>query len=110
MLGPKDTVYEGGVYHGYFEIPFNYPLGPPNIYFMNPNGRYQINKKICMTITSYHKEQWSPAWSLRTMMMAMMAHFVVEDKGIGSIRPSDKDRKKIAKESINYTCPKCGEI
>lgn len=38
-----------------------------------------------MSITSYHKEEWTPAWTMRTMMEAIIAHFVVEDKGIGSI-------------------------
>lgn len=42
-------------------------MSPPDIYFMTENGRYQTNKKICLNITSYHKESWSPAWTLRTM-------------------------------------------
>ena len=75
IKGCKDTVYDGGLYHGYFQIPKDYPLAPPNIYFMNKSGRYEINKKICMNITSYHKEEWTPAWTLRTMMEAVCAYF-----------------------------------
>ena len=93
IKGNEGTVYEGGLYHGYFDIPFDYPLSPPNIYFLNKNGRYQINKKVCMNITSYHKEEWSPAWTLRTMMQAILAYFVVEDHGIGSIKKSPQERK-----------------
>ena len=81
MKGPKGSVYEGGLYHGYFQIPKDYPLAPPNIYFMNKSGRYEINKKICMNITSYHKEEWTPAWTLRTMMQAISAHFVGRESG-----------------------------
>ena len=64
----EGSPYEGGLYHGYFEIPHDYPMSPPNIYFMNESGRYLPNKKVCMNITSYHKEEWSPAWCLRTML------------------------------------------
>ena len=85
IKGITGTQYEGGLYNGYFEVPFDYPMSPPNIYFLNQSGRYETNKKICMSITSYHKEEWSPAWSMRTMVEAIIAHFVVEDKGIGSI-------------------------
>ena len=74
--GQEGTDYEGGLYHGYFEIPNDYPLAPPNIFFLNENGRYKVNTKICMNITSHHKEEWTPAWTLRTMMQAIVAYFV----------------------------------
>ena len=86
IKGIEGTPYEGGIFHGYFEIPIDYPMSPPNIYFLNESGRYQTNTKICMSITSYHKEEWSPAWTMRTMMEAIIAHFAVEDNGIGSIK------------------------
>ena len=76
LKGAEGSDYESGLYHGYFQIPKDYPLAPPNIYFLNKSGRYEINKKICMNITSYHKEEWTPAWTLRTMMQAIGAHFI----------------------------------
>ena len=63
-----------------------------------------------MNITSYHKEEWSPAWSLRTMMQAIIGHFVVEDRGIGSITKSKEERQKLAKASINFKCSHCGHL
>ena len=80
-------------------------MSPPDIYFMNENGRYQTNKKICLTITSYHKESWSPAWTLRTMTAAIIAYFVTEDNGIGSIKNTPSKRKDLAKKSVDYKCP-----
>lgn len=29
--GEKDSVYDGGIYHGEITLPDNYPLGPPTI-------------------------------------------------------------------------------
>ncbi len=110
LLGPEGSPYEGGLYHGYFDIPQDYPMSPPNIYFLNDSGRYLPNKKICMNITSYHKEEWSPAWTLRTMMHAISGHFLVEDNGIGSIKKSKEYRKETAKKSHTYHCSHCGSL
>ena len=110
ILGSKDSVYEGGLYHGYFVLPPDYPLSPPDIYYLNENGRYKINTKICMTITSYHKEAWTPAWTLRTMMEAVNAYFILEDNGIGSIKESDAIRREKAQKSRAYSCPQCGPL
>lgn len=34
MRGPKDSPFEGGVYHGRIELPDNYPFGAPDFYFL----------------------------------------------------------------------------
>ncbi len=34
MMGPADTDYEGGLYHGRIILPKNFPLSPPDIIFM----------------------------------------------------------------------------
>ncbi len=96
LRGQKGSPYEGGLYHGFFQLPHDYPMAPPDIYFLNHSGRYKTNTKICMTITSHHKSDWTPAWSLRTMMSAIGGYFIVEDKGIGSIKASEKERKQFA--------------
>ena len=54
ILGMPDTPYEGGIYHGYFELPKEYPLKAPNLFYLNKSGRYDTNRKVCLTITSYH--------------------------------------------------------
>lgn len=84
--GLEGTDYEGGIYHGYFKISPEYPITPPDFYFLNENGRYSINKKICTNFTSYHRESWTPAWTIATMLKAIIAHFETEDTGIGSIK------------------------
>lgn len=110
FLGPEDTDYEGGVYHGYYKLPSDYPLSPPDIYYVNESGRYETNKKICLTITSYHKSDWTPAWSLRTMMEAANAYFVVDGDGIASMVSTPEVRKDLAKKSRNFNCPQCGYV
>lgn len=62
IRGPKGTEFEGGVYHGRILLPTEYPLKPPDIIFSTPNGRFQVEKKICLTISSHHPESWQPSW------------------------------------------------
>jgi ubiquitin-conjugating enzyme E2 J1 len=110
LRGVEGTCYEGGLYHGLLDLGDKYPLAPPNIYFLNDSGRYQANVKICLNITSYHKESWSPIWNVRKMMEALTAYFVCDEGGIGSLVESDAKRRKIAKTSRDFECPQCGPI
>ena len=36
---PED--FAGGLYHGRIVLPVNYPLSPPSIMMLNPNGRFE---------------------------------------------------------------------
>lgn len=110
FIGPEGTEYEGGIYHGYFDLPHDYPLSPPNIYYLNESGRYEPNKKICLTITSYHASEWTPLWSLRTMMEAANAYFIIDGEGIGSMKSSAEKRKELASKSRNFSCSHCGDV
>lgn len=62
LRGPRDTEFEGGVYHGRILLPSDYPFKPPNIMLLTPNGRFEVRKKICLSISAYHPEEWQPAW------------------------------------------------
>lgn len=31
--------------------------------FFKPNGRFEIGKKICLSISGHHPETWQPSWS-----------------------------------------------
>lgn len=106
VRGPPGTDFEGGIYAGRLALPVNYPLAPPSITMLTPNGRWEVGKKICLSNTNYHAELWQPAWGIRTMMEALRSHFPVPGDGaIGAIDlPSDL-RKRLAKESLDCVCP-----
>lgn len=73
LRGPTGSVYEHGYYHGCLLLPPCYPFGPPDIVFFTRTGRFRINKKICLSITSYHKQEWSPAWTLSGIIRALIS-------------------------------------
>jgi ubiquitin-protein ligase len=51
---------------------------------MNKNGRFEQNTKICLTITQYHPEEWNSAWTIRTMLEAVISLFAENVEGVGS--------------------------
>jgi ubiquitin-conjugating enzyme E2 J1 len=51
VRGPAEGGFKGGRYHGRLIFPPDYPFKPPNIAFLHPNGRFEVNKKICLSIT-----------------------------------------------------------
>lgn len=77
--------------------------------FITASGRFQVNTKICLTVTGFHPEHWQPAWGVRTMLIAIRDHFTVEDKGaIGYVGFSREDRVQLASASRTASCKACG--
>lgn len=111
VQGPKGTDFEGGIYHGRILLPKEYPMHPPHIILLTPNGRFEVNKKICLSISGHHPETWQPSWSIRTALLALIAFMPTPAEGtIGSLDYTPAERKSLAKKSVNWVCPHCGEI
>ncbi|XP_015519067.1 ubiquitin-conjugating enzyme E2 J1 isoform X1 [Neodiprion pinetum] len=109
--GPPSTDFEGGVYHGRILLPPEYPMKPPNIILLTPNGRFEVNKKICLSISGHHPETWQPSWSIRTALLALIAFMPTPGNGtIGSLDYSTEERQKLAKKSLSWQCDSCGKI
>lgn len=105
VRGPPGTDFEGGIYTGRLVLPVNYPLAPPSITLLTPNGRWEVGKKICLSNTNYHADLWQPAWGIRTMIEALRSHFPVPGDGaIGAIDWPTDLRRKLAKESLDFVC------
>lgn len=56
--GSKGTPYEGGVYHGKLIFPKQYPLRPPGVIMLTPSGRFQPNRRLCLSMSDFHPESW----------------------------------------------------
>lgn len=64
-----------------------------------PNGRFETNKKICLSISGHHPETWQPSWSIRTALLALIAFMPTPGNGtIGSLDYSKEERQKLAKK------------
>ncbi|GES96492.1 ubiquitin-conjugating enzyme E2 J1 [Rhizophagus clarus] len=105
IRGPDGTEFEGGRYHGRILLPSEYPFKPPNLMLMTPNGRFELNKKICLSITGYHPEYWLPAWGIRTVLLGLLGFMTTKANGaIGGIDYTESERKILAQKSRNWKC------
>lgn len=48
--GSADSPYAGGVYHGKLVFPKDYPLKPPSVLMLTPSGRFQPNRRLCLSM------------------------------------------------------------
>lgn len=111
MRGPPDSDFDSGFYHGRIILPTEYPMKPPSIILLTPNGRFEINKKICLSISGHHPESWQPSWSIRTALLAIIGFMPTEGMGaIGSLDYPKDERKTLAMKSQSWRCETCGEI
>ena len=73
LLGPKDTMYKGGLFNLKIIFPNNYPTGKPEVLFLTPI--YHLNVKytagglqplghICMSTLN----QWNPGDSIKKIL------------------------------------------
>ncbi|XP_064404997.1 ubiquitin-conjugating enzyme E2 J1-like [Halichondria panicea] len=109
ILGPQGTDYDSGLYHGRIILPTEYPMKPPSIIFLTPNGRFELHQKICLSASSYHPELWQPSWSIRTVLLAMIGFMPTEGVGaIGSLEVPTEERKRLARRSAEWVCSVCG--
>eukprot|EP01071_Lankesteria_metandrocarpae_P002053 Lankesteria_metandrocarpae@DN2043_c0_g1_i1.p1 len=108
VKGPTDSDFEGGVYHGRVILPQNYPFSPPHVVLLTPNGRFEVGKKICLSASNYHPELWQPAWGIRSLLDALHAFFPTPGEGaLHSLDWPADVRRRLAKESVNFTCNVC---
>ncbi|KAI8907043.1 ubiquitin-conjugating enzyme/RWD-like protein [Powellomyces hirtus] len=111
LRGPPEGGFEGGRFHGRLIFPPDYPFKPPTISFLTPNGRFEVGKKICLSITDHHPEYWRPAWGVRTALVALISFLPTPGDGaIGALDYSVEERRRYAAQSRAWVCaaPGCG--
>ncbi|XP_061991497.1 ubiquitin-conjugating enzyme E2 32 [Rosa rugosa] len=108
IRGPRDTEFEGGIYHGRIQLPAEYPFKPPSFMLLSPNGRFETQTKICLSISNHHPEHWQPSWSVRTALVALIAFMPTHPNGaLGSLEYKKEERRTLAVKSRD-TAPRFG--
>ncbi|KAL3508157.1 hypothetical protein ACH5RR_033539 [Cinchona calisaya] len=98
--GPRDSEFEGGIYHGRIQLPSEYPFKPPSFMLLTPNGRFEVQTKICLSISNHHPEHWQPSWSVRTALVALIAFMPTSPNGaLGSLDYTKEERRALAIKS-----------
>jgi len=105
VRGPRGTSFEGGTYHGKIVLPSEYPFKPPTITLLTPNGRFEVGKKICLSVSAHHPEHWQPAWGVRTIITALIAFMPSKaDGALAGLDYTDEERKTLAVRSKSWRC------
>ncbi|KAK0396124.1 hypothetical protein QR680_001578 [Steinernema hermaphroditum] len=108
IRGPPDSDFTGGIYHGRIIFPAEYPMKPPTVILLTPNGRFELHKRICLSISGFHPESWQPSWSIRTALLALVGFMPTDGTGaVGSLSYPPEERQKLAQESANWRCDTC---
>lgn len=78
-------------------------MRPPAIKVLTPSGRFEVNKRLCLSMSDYHPESWNPSWSVETVLLGLQS-FMYEDNNvsIGSILLPVAERKALAQRSERY--------
>ena len=95
IRGPRDSDFEGGIYLGRLTLPPDYPLAPPSFTMLTRSGRFETGVRICLSISSFHADLWSPSWSVRSALLALAAFMPSPGAGaVGAIEgwPSEEVR------------------
>jgi len=116
IKGNIDSPYNNGEYLCKLVHHYQYPLKAPDYYVMTPNGRFEVNRKICLTNSAYHQNDWAPAaWNLLTLLNGFHSIWhsnVREDKiGISHIKDTpDSKISELANKSIEYNKEKLSDL
>jgi len=103
LRGDSNSSYKGGYYIGKIILPEDYPTTPGDFYMLTPSGRFNVDSKICLTNSGYHKETWTPMWNIKNMVIGFISVFLDDStSGISHIKESDSKRRQYAKDSMKY--------
>lgn len=85
IRGPSGTAFEGGTYLGKLVFPSEYPMKGPSIYMLTPSGRFQINMKLCMSMSDFHPESWNPLWSVSSIIQGIQSFMASDELTTGKL-------------------------
>jgi ubiquitin-conjugating enzyme E2 J2 len=100
--GSPGTPYEGGVYHGKLIFPKEYPLKPPSVMMLTPNGRFQPGRRLCLSMSDFHPETWNPMWSVSTILTGLYSFMIESKPTLGSIETTYRKKRLLAAASLEY--------
>lgn len=102
VMGPDETPYVGGLYHGKLLFPREFPFRPPSIIMITPSGRFKCNTRLCLSISDFHPDTWNPAWSVGTILTGLLSFMVEDSATLGSIETSHFMKRQLAAQSGTF--------
>nr|CCA17577.1 ubiquitinconjugating enzyme E2 putative [Albugo laibachii Nc14] len=104
IVGTSESCYEGGYYHGILRFPPEYPMKPPSVLMLTPNGRFKTNQRLCLSMSDFHPETWNPMWSVSSILTGLYSFMLENQSTLGSIVTSEAQKRRYAAASLEYNC------
>ncbi|KAJ0407818.1 hypothetical protein P43SY_008279 [Pythium insidiosum] len=104
ITGTDGTPYEGGYYFGKLKFPPEYPMKPPSVLMLTPSGRFEVNRRICLSMSDFHPETWNPLWSVGSILTGLYSFMLENEITTGGIETSDEEKRALAKTSLATNC------
>jgi ubiquitin-conjugating enzyme E2 G1 len=84
LLGPPETIFEGGIFECRFEFPHDYPMKPPVFRFITnlPHPNIYEDGKVCISILhegadefgyEHISERWSSTQNINSILMSILS-------------------------------------
>jgi len=85
IIGPSDTLYEGGFFKAHMNFPRDYPEMPPKLKFLSEmwHPNVYLNGDVCISILhppgddkyGYEKasERWLPVHTIETILLSVIS-------------------------------------
>lgn len=82
IKGPKDTKYEGGVFHFQIDLPHSYPHKPPKITLYTPIDHPNVfGNHICLDMLQEDQKElyqgWSSAYTIQSILIQLQSFLFV---------------------------------
>ena len=102
LQGPHDSPYEGGMYQGRLRFPDDYPFKPPSIFMVTPNGRFETDRRLCLSISDFHPESWIPTWSVASIINGVLSFMLEDTQTTGSIQTTLAEKHRLRDASVAW--------
>lgn len=108
LLGPNDTIFEGGIFKCEIIFPKEYPNRPPEFKFLDNFFHPNIYKdgKVCISILhegqdvygyEHISERWNPSHSVNSILMSILS--IIPEPNFDS--PANVDASKLWRENFD---------
>ena len=86
---------------------FQYPMKPPSVMMLTPNGRFACSRRLCLSMSDFHPESWNPMWSVSTILMGLYSFMLDNANTLGSVTSStaqarERERERVFPKYSNY--------
>lgn len=114
IFGPKETIYENGVYMFDINYTNKYPFEPPVVKYLTNDGNTRFNPnlyrngKVCLSVLNTWKgESWTSCQTIKTILLTLITVFnnkpLLNEPGINETNKDFAPYNKIIEYMNFYT-------